>query len=117
MFNYGILLHNEADTPSSVQQIIKVLRKRASQKLEQSQTPVIRAISAELNGLYGLYDNQLALAQQDVHFLISTATFQCKTTADVIRDFLQEQGLSSVEVYTPSDLSTASGIFLVVLMT
>jgi len=101
-------LHNEADTPSSVQKIIKVLRKRASQKLLQSQTAVIRAISAELNGLYGLYDNQLVMAQQDVHFLISTATFQCKTTAGVIRDFLQEQGLSSVEVYTPSDLSTAS---------
>jgi putative CRISPR-associated protein (TIGR02619 family) len=97
-----------ADTPPAVQNIIRILRQRASKKLAQSKTAVIRAISAELNGLYGLYDNQLAQAKQDTHFLISTATYQCQTTAEVIRDFLQQQGLSTIEIYTPPGLSTAS---------
>ncbi|MEN8218349.1 MAG: putative CRISPR-associated protein [Pseudomonadota bacterium] len=101
-------LHSKADTPLAVQEIIEELRERARDKLVQSKTAVIRAISAELNGLYGLYDNQLAQSKQDIHFLISTATYQCKTTAEVIRDFLREQGLLSVEIQTPSGLSTAS---------
>lgn len=99
---------SQANTPKPVQDIIQQLRQRASNKLAQSQVKIIRAISAELNGLYGLYDNQLALGKQDIHFLISTATFQCETTAEVIRDFLQEQGLASIEIHTPAGLSTAS---------
>ena len=100
--------HNQKDTPQPVQDIIQQLRRRASKKLAQSKLEIIRRSSAELNGLYGLYDNQLTSGKQDTHFLISTATYQCKTTAEVIRDFLQQQGLSSVDIYTPPGLSTAS---------
>ena len=99
--------HNKKETPQQVQDIIQQLRRRANKKLLQSKLDIIRRSSAELNGLYGLYDNQLASAKQDIHFLISTATYQCETTAEVIRDFLQQQGLSSIEVYTPPSLSTA----------
>ncbi len=99
---------NQKDTPQPVQDIIQQLRQRASNKLAQSHVKTVRAISAELNGLYGLYQNNLKLGKQDVHFLISTATYQCKTTAEVISEFLQKQGLSSIEIHTPAGLSTAS---------
>ena len=98
---------NEKETPHAVKKIIVSLQNRAHKQLAENKTAVIRRSSAELNGLYGLYDNQLS-AKQDVHFLISTDTFQCETTANVIRDFLQGQGLSTVTVYTPPGLSTAS---------
>ena len=100
--------HNKKDTPQTIQNIIQQLRNRASKKLAQSKIEIIRLSSAELNGLHGLYNNQLALAKQDIQFLISTATYQCQTTAEIIRDFLQQQGLSSVDIYTPPSLSTAN---------
>ena len=98
----------EKETPQAVHNIIQTLQTRAHKKLALSNTAEIRRLSAELNGLYGLYDNQFSSAKQDSHFLISTATYQCEATAIIIRDFLREHGVSSVEVYVPAGLSTAT---------
>lgn len=97
----------ESEIEQEEKDIVHKLRERASKKLAQNEVAIIRRNSAELNGLYGLYENQLAQGKQDMNFLIATDTYQCQTTAEVVRDFLQKQGLS-VDIKKPTGLSTAS---------
>ncbi len=94
-------------TPEEILTIIKVLKARASQALEKSSVLQIRSASAELNGIYGLYDEQLKNRTQDMHWLIATDTAQGTETAKIVEAFLQSQGLN-VQIYTPRGLSTAS---------
>ncbi|WP_066426869.1 putative CRISPR-associated protein [Anabaena sp. 4-3] len=96
------------NTPKNVISIIETLKNRAIQKLEQSSIPQIRLASAELNGIYGLYNNQLQEGIQDINWLISTDTAQGKATAEIVKEFLRQQGLVNSSIYTPSGLSTAS---------
>lgn len=94
-------------TPPEVAEIIRTLSHRAQQKLEQSSTSQIRAASAELNGIYGLYQEQLDRGKADIHWLIATDTAQGSVTAKIVEVFLHHQGLSA-QTYTPKGLSTAS---------
>jgi len=98
---------NEKEPPLELVEIVDELRRRASKKLADSEVSRRRGFSAELNGLYGLYENQLKHGQQDVHYLIATDTYQCQTTAEIIKDFLHGEGLS-VDKYVPPGLSTAT---------
>lgn len=95
-------------TPDEVETIIETLRDRATQKLSTATVSQIRAASAELNGLYGLYENDFSRGQQDHHYLVATDTAQGIITAELVADFLRQQGLSHTSVYTPANLSTAS---------
>ncbi|HEY9872603.1 MAG TPA: putative CRISPR-associated protein [Candidatus Obscuribacterales bacterium] len=92
--------------PTEAGNIIEKLKSKASEKLKQGVKEIRRA-SAELNGIYGLYQEQLEQGRQDMHFLIATDTAQGQATANVVKSFLQTQGLT-VDTYTPSGLSTAS---------
>lgn len=67
----------------------------------------IRKSSAELNGIYGLYRDQLNQGNQDIHWLITTDTAQGQVSAELIRDFLRNNHLVA-DIHTPKDLSTAS---------
>ncbi len=98
----------EGETPSDVLSIIKTLESRAKDKLLQSRVDVIRRASAELNGIYGLYQEQLHHGNQDIHWLIATDTAQGKATAAIVETFLKSQALTSVNTYVPPGLSTAS---------
>lgn len=49
--------------------IIQVLTNRALSSLKNSQISNIRASSVELNGIYGLYQEQLIQGIQDIHWL------------------------------------------------
>lgn len=89
-----------------VWEIIQTLESRAKEKLK-GEVNQIRAASAELNGIYGLYQEQLEQGKQDMHFLIATDTAQGQGTANVVKSFLQQKGLVA-EIYTPEGLSTAS---------
>lgn len=80
--------------------------KRAIDHLWQSDVPGRRRISAELNGLYGIYGGDLSTGKADMHYLIATDTALGRKAAGVICTFLRENGLS-VDVYVPKDLSTA----------
>lgn len=93
-------------TPPEVKDIIEKLKMKANDKLQQGVKEIRRA-SAELNGIYGLYQEQLEQGKQDIHFLIATDTAQGQATANVVQTFLQTQGLN-VNIYTPPGLSTAS---------
>ncbi|MEA5537323.1 putative CRISPR-associated protein [Crocosphaera sp. XPORK-15E] len=97
------------NTPSEVQDIIRELETRASEKLKQNDLGKLRKLSAELNGIYGIYDNNIIEGKRDFHYLISTDTAQGKITAEIVKDYLLSQGLM-VDIYTPSGLSTANTI-------
>lgn len=98
----------EAEHPDVIE-IIGELQARAKSKLDPTNLKAIRLASAELNGIYGLYRDNLAtgVSSGDRHYLISTDTGQGIATANTVREFLESQGLAA-EIYTPPELSTAS---------
>lgn len=83
------------------------LTERAKTFLHQGDVHKNRSVSAELNGLYGIYKGNLSAGKSDMHYLIATDTALGRKAADVICSFLQENGLN-VDVYIPGDLSTAN---------
>ena len=93
--------------PEDIQQIISTLKVRASQKLQEGNIKDIRLASAELNGIYGLYSEELSNGKADMHWLISTDTAQGSETAKIVESFLQSQNLSA-QVFTPRGLSADS---------
>jgi putative CRISPR-associated protein (TIGR02619 family) len=99
---------NEDKIPDNIKQIITTLKQRADTQLSGNKIPEIRRASAELNGIYGIYQENLSQGNEDIHFLISTDTAQGKGTAQIIEGFLRKQGLNNTSIYTPSGLSTAS---------
>ncbi|XHX78421.1 MAG: putative CRISPR-associated protein [Stenomitos frigidus ULC029] len=97
----------EGETPERVKAIIHTLKERARESLAKADIAKIRRSSAELNGIYGLYNGDLAQGKQDLHFLIATDTLQGQTTAKVVEEFLRSHGLTAIS-YTPAGLSTAT---------
>jgi len=100
----------EIKSDPNVACIIQDLKQRAKNQLEEANTIEIREASAELNGIYGLYDDQLEKGKLDHHVLITTDTAQGQVTANIVEEFLRNQKVS-VEVYTPEKLSTANNKF------
>ena len=99
---------SDRNTPDNVKQIISTLKQRASEKLAEAKIAQIRRASAELNGIYGVYQEDLSKGREDIHFLIATDTIQGKTTAEIVENFLKEQGIYNTSVQAPKGLSTAS---------
>ncbi len=99
---------NDKQTPNNIKKIISTLKQRADKLLSNAQIPQIRRASAELNGIYGIYQDYLPKAKEDYHYLIATDTSQGKTTAEIVEAFLRKQGLNNIAIYTPPGLSTAS---------
>lgn len=91
-----------------VAEIIQELKTRAEEKLEDSNTIEIRETSAELNNIYGLYEEEIQRGKQDIHYLISTDTYSGKITAEILENFLKTRGIVNTTIYTPSGLSTAN---------
>ncbi|TFI54823.1 putative CRISPR-associated protein [Mastigocladus laminosus UU774] len=87
--------------------IIDTLKERAEEKLK-GDIKDIREASAELNGIYGLYEEQLSKGSQDIHWLIITDTEQDKVAAEILQSFLSKNGLN-ISIYTPyKGFSTSS---------
>lgn len=89
-----------------VSDIITTLQERAADKLN-GEVEDIREASAELNGIYGLYKEQLSQGIQDIHWLIASDTAQDQVTAKMLEEFLRQQGLTA-DVYTPKGFSASS---------
>jgi putative CRISPR-associated protein (TIGR02619 family) len=97
---------NDEELGPELAQEVAALEDRLTGELRADNVARNRALSAELNGLYGLYDDQLARGRGDMHYLIATDTALGQMTADLIKDYLGDQGLI-VDVYTPAHLSAA----------
>ncbi|MGH7961978.1 MAG: putative CRISPR-associated protein, partial [Candidatus Binatia bacterium] len=95
---------NAPALPEDVQRKVDELCHRGLMLLRQRNVQKNRGLSAELNGLYGLYADQLEHAKGDMHFLIATDTDMGRKAACVIEEFLREQGVG-VNTYIPPHLS------------
>lgn len=102
-------LNREANSntlPPEIAEKAERLCQISLEKLFKGDAKEIRRLSAELNGLYGLYNDQLTLGYGDIHFLIATDTALGHKAGEVVCTFLRKQGLIA-EIYVPPRLSTA----------
>ena len=97
--------HKMDDLQPEAKAVIDTLADRALDKLLEDDTQINRRISAELNGIYGIYNGRLPQNSRDQHHLICTDTAQGQKTGELIRDFLADQGLNAY-IVTPKELST-----------
>lgn len=88
-------------------QIVQELEESAKEILSANKIKDVRKASAELNGVYELYDNKIQDAKLDYHYLINTDTAQGRITANLVKEYLQGK-VCFVDIYTPDKLTTAS---------
>ena len=93
---------------SDVMPILENLEERAEQALDEESSSKIRDLSAELNGIYGLYVNDLSQGRDDAHVLIATDTTQGRTTANLLEKHLKSKGIGNVFILTAKKLSIAN---------
>ncbi len=86
-------------------EVIETLADRALTQLLEDDAATNRRISAELNGIYGIYGGQFPRDSQDQHYLICTDTAQGQKTGKLIQDFLENKGFQA-GIVTPAGLST-----------
>lgn len=98
---------NESCLPDELEDEVNKFANRVLNILRQDDVQKHRRLSAELNGLYGIYGNALSAGRTDMHYLIATDTALGRKAADVLCTFLREKGLS-VDIYVPDHLSTAN---------
>ncbi|MBD2194838.1 MULTISPECIES: putative CRISPR-associated protein [Calothrix] len=98
-------IEKSSDYSHVFSKIIRPLRSRVENKLNNNNILEIREMSAELNGIYGLYDEQLSKGNQDIHYLIATDTAQGQATAEIVQNFLRAKGIN-INIFTPKGFST-----------
>jgi putative CRISPR-associated protein (TIGR02619 family) len=100
---------DQSDSELKLGRSITELKERAEQVLATGNTLEIREASAEMNGIYGLYEENLRQGKEDIHWLITTDTAQGRTTAEIVKSFLVNQGIVNTNIYPEpgSGLSTA----------
>ena len=99
---------NEIQHYPDIKQFILELKERAEQELSSNDTEKIRKATAELNGIYGLYNEQIEQGIPDTHLLVTTDTAQGRVAAEVVESFLKSKGLTNISTHDQSGLSTAS---------
>ena len=108
--NWQSMLRDSANLkPDALSQettgVIETLADRALTQLLRDDAATNRRISAEMNGIYGIYEGQLPHNSQDQHYLVCTDTAQGQKTGKLIQDFLENKGLHA-GIVTPAGLST-----------
>lgn len=98
-------LKEENELSNESKNVITTLAERAREKLSQNNVGTHRRASAELNGIYGIYEGTLPEQNADQHYLICTDTFQGQITGNLIKDFLQRKGFE-IDIFVPPFLST-----------
>ncbi|GIK72733.1 MAG: hypothetical protein BroJett021_17210 [Chloroflexota bacterium] len=96
---------NATELPPDLEAFLAELVARAEQTLTEGTVAAKRLLSAELNGLYGLYEDQLQRARNDVHVLVATDTALGRRAAQTLEAFLRGQGIANVQMWVPEQLS------------
>ena len=106
---YGLLRDaanlQEYQLQPETQHVLDTLGRRAMNALGKDDVARHRRISADLNGIYGVYDGQLPHDSHDIHYLVCTDTAQGRATGLLLEDFLRRRGLQA-NVLIPTELST-----------
>lgn len=95
----------EGETPAEVKTITARYCNEINGFFLKNDTFELRRRSAELNGIFGIYDDNIQSSDQDVHVLICTDTYQGRTTANLLQQYLQ-QYFPTTFIYCPVQLST-----------
>jgi len=88
--------------------ILKKIKDELFENIVKSSIDSIRKASAELNGLLGFYDEGIEKGKNDVHFLLTTDTYQGKISAEIVQKYLFESNISNVNILSIPDLTTKS---------
>lgn len=101
---------NAQELPLEVKNMVEQLAARTQAELDSGDVACRRRLSAELNGLYGLYDSQLQRAIGDVHILVTTDTALGIQSSRIIEMFLRRAGMGNVQCWIPRQLSSADNL-------
>ncbi len=94
-----------ADATPQIERAITEALQQCRVKLSTSAVKDVRSASAELNGLLGFYNDQLAGANKDQHILLHTDTLQGERVAKALQGYLHGKKLTaSAKLF--SDLRT-----------
>lgn len=89
---------------ADAQKLLERIKRSADEKVANSP----QTSSAELNGLLCYYRDNLESGRNDIHWLITTDTYQGKTTAEIVQRFLISAGIVNVQIYAPEKMSTSN---------
>ncbi|RRR76899.1 MAG: CRISPR-associated protein [Candidatus Viridilinea halotolerans] len=87
--------------------MLKTIMERARTTLQSSNLRLIRRRSAELNGLYALYQGQLSSNRHDIHLLVSSDTVLGQACVNLVADHLRGHNLIAQPII-PKKLTTAT---------
>lgn len=93
-----------------VRSMVEQLTERTQVALDSGDVARRRRLSAELNGLYGLYNGQLQRAIDDVHILVTTDTALGMQSSQLLEMFLRRAGVVNVQSWIPRQLSSADNL-------
>ena len=96
----------ESELSKEEKDIIDALTKRAKETLLEADATTLRAKSAELNGILGIYGGSFPKAKLDYHILIATDTYQGQETANLLEEILKKNGFNNILIKQPKDFST-----------
>jgi putative CRISPR-associated protein (TIGR02619 family) len=108
-----VLLNRMANLPSlspEEQAMLAPQIERAQAILHHTDVAKIRRASAELNGIYALYEGQITHGARDIHVLITTDTAFGRQCAELVETHLHAIGIGSVEVKVISKLTASDSI-------
>lgn len=80
-------------------------------RLQNATAEEVRRLSAELNGIYMYYGDDLHAKrlEMDHHILLATDTYQGQKTAQLVRNHLKRTGFKSTEIMVPPGFRTRDG--------
>lgn len=103
---------NERETsysPDDRERLLAIVKERGDAFIRYDNEE-IRKVSAELNGFIGYYlrdGGRLTDAEEDIHFLIHTDTWQGQIVAEILRDWGEAHGITMLPIRI-DDLNTSS---------
>lgn len=98
--------HRANELDAAVRKGLEIIASCARNRLDGADIKAARKLSAELNGILGIYRGAiLSDAKRDQHFLLCTDTFVGQLAADLLKDWLEQHGLQ-VHVQPITDLRT-----------
>lgn len=95
----------EDEIPDNIKSELREVENNIQQNWDASDISNLKKISAELNGILGIYENNLNKGKKDIHFLLATDTYQGKLTAELLKEFLSGK-VQSAQVIVPKNLNT-----------
>jgi putative CRISPR-associated protein (TIGR02619 family) len=96
----------ESECSSTLIDLISYIKKSINIKLVKATVAELRKLSAELNGILGVYNGEIPTNPNDTHVLVASDTYQGKITAEIIESFLKEKGFTNIIIISPSQMST-----------